>query len=78
MKTFTWKEGTPKGVKELWYWQMEGGNSFNCQIFKLLGKADSANKAKIANGWPELYEAWTAWQAHPNSDKFFEQFQILL
>lgn len=58
---FQWKEGTPQSIKDLWYWQMNRGDSFNCQIFELLGKADQENRIKIFMAWPELYQAWHAW-----------------
>lgn len=74
---FTWKRDTPPAVEALYYWQ-QGGTSFSCKIFELLGKADAENRAKLSCSWPELCSAYDHWHAAPSSDAFFAQYQNVI
>lgn len=69
METTEYKDA----VRDLWYWQYQQGDSFNCKVFQLLAKADGFNKGRIALAWPYLFMVWTDWHSNDN-DEYFRHF----
>ena len=43
------------------YRSSNGADWFTIQLFTLFGKADEGNKARLALGFPEEYQAWLWW-----------------
>jgi surfactin synthase thioesterase subunit len=74
-RNWQWRTGTPQAVLDLWHWQKDKGDSFNCRIFELMGKADRENRLKLLHGWPDLFAAWCAWHLCDNGHDFFAQYR---
>ena len=51
-----------EAVREVYFWQHSRSDCFNQLILDLFAKADSKNQQKLAFVYPELFDAWSAWQ----------------
>ena len=59
---------------DLLYWK-NGGDSFACQLYNLIGKADKFNKEKLRKGFPEYLAAWEEWFNSPNEEEFLDDLK---
>lgn len=47
---------------DLYLWQETSNDNFTSKLYTLIAKADNANRAKLALGFPEEVEAMTRFQ----------------
>lgn len=57
---------------ELYIWKYQGGTNFLCQLFDLIGKADSRNKERIAKGFPDEVAVFNTWYNSHDVMRFWE------
>ncbi len=62
-------------ARRLYNWQYENGDSFTCQLFSLIAKADPCNKAKLMQGFNDECLVFMLWQSS-DPKFFFESFGI--
>lgn len=55
--------GIKEARQEVYYWQLGKGtgDNFSCLLFRLMGKADSSNRLRLALGFPEEHQAYREW-----------------
>ena len=62
-------------IRDLWYWR-HGGDSFTCQLFSLIQKADPSNRVKLRRAFPEEVEAWSQWYNSSSEEEFFKNYRL--
>lgn len=64
-----------EAINRLKYWR-DGGDSFTCQLYSLIQKADPANRMRIRKGFPTEVEVWNEWYCSPTEESFFEKYGL--
>lgn len=66
-------EELKQAVRYLYRWQ-HGQDSFTCQLFGLIQKADPPNKTKLHRCFPAEVRAYELWHASPDEEAFFKEW----
>jgi len=65
-----------KLVEDLFHWQRNNSDSFNCKLFTLIGKADSYNLGRLKSAFPLEVEVYTEWHDSLDENEFFDKYLI--
>lgn len=64
-----------KAIELLWYWQC-GGDSFTCDLYSLMMKADGVNLAKLSEAYPTESTALFMWKESKDPKEFFATYNL--
>lgn len=69
--------GLKEAVKELYFWRFQGGHHFSALLYTLIQKADSVNRRRLAEGFPDEVAAFLIWENSPDETEFFKMHDLV-
>jgi len=60
-------------IEHLYHWQYSRSDSFSAHLFQLIMKADSNNRLRLLDAFPNHFTAWQMWWNAPDDRAFFRQ-----
>jgi hypothetical protein len=62
-----------KAIEELYHWQRDDdASNFTSLLYTLISKADVRNTYRLADAFPDEYNAFMLWQTAPDENAFFK------
>lgn len=70
------KQTMQRAAKDLFLAFHCSHDHFTAQLYKLIAKADPANRAKLMSAYPVEVACFMAWQASPDEKAFFKRCEV--